>query len=205
MTDPYKVLGVSPNATDEEVKKAYRQLAVKYHPDNYVNNPLSDLAEEKMKEINEAYDTIQKQRAGGSSSSSYGYSDFSRSGFNTSSSSSNPDFAEVRRKINAGDIMGAESILSKTPADKRNAEWNFLMGCLYIRKGNYFDAQRYLETACYMDPNNTEYRNMRDNLRRSSRGSAGPYSSSGSASDCDMCDICGALMCMNCLCGRNGC
>lgn len=56
MTDPYKVLGVSPNASDDEIKTAYRQLAKKYHPDNYVNNPLSDLAEEKMREINEAYD-----------------------------------------------------------------------------------------------------------------------------------------------------
>ena len=58
MTDPYKVLGVSPNATDDEVKDAYRRLARKYHPDNYVNNPLSDLATEKMKEINEAYEVL---------------------------------------------------------------------------------------------------------------------------------------------------
>ena len=67
MTDPYKVLGVSPNATDDEVKDAYRRLARKYHPDNYVNNPLSDLATEKMKEINEAYDEIQRQRKSGGS------------------------------------------------------------------------------------------------------------------------------------------
>ena len=68
--DPYKVLGISSDATDAEVKKAYRALAKKYHPDNYVNNPLADLAAEKMKQINEAYDEIQKQRAAGSSSGS---------------------------------------------------------------------------------------------------------------------------------------
>ena len=68
MNDPYKVLGVSRDATDEEIKKAYRDLARKYHPDNYVNNPLADLVEEKMKEINEAYDTIQKERASGKTS-----------------------------------------------------------------------------------------------------------------------------------------
>ena len=62
MTDPYKVLGVSPSATDEEIKDAYRKLAKKYHPDQYGDSPLSELAGEKMKEINEAYDIIVSQR-----------------------------------------------------------------------------------------------------------------------------------------------
>ena len=61
MRDPYTVLGVSSNASDQEIKKAYRELARKYHPDNYVDNPLADLAEEKMKEINAAYEQITKQ------------------------------------------------------------------------------------------------------------------------------------------------
>ena len=69
MSDPYRVLGVSPSASDDEIKKAYRDLARKYHPDNYHDNPLADLAQEKMKEINEAYDLITKQRASGHSSS----------------------------------------------------------------------------------------------------------------------------------------
>lgn len=56
MRDPYQVLGVPSTATDEEVKKAYRNLAKKYHPDNYHDDPLADLAQEKMKEINEAYE-----------------------------------------------------------------------------------------------------------------------------------------------------
>ena len=65
MRDPYEVLGVSPDASDDEVKRSYRDLARKYHPDNYQNNPLADLAEEKMKEINEAYDAITRTRSGG--------------------------------------------------------------------------------------------------------------------------------------------
>ena len=67
VNDPYKVLEISPEATDEEVKTAYREMARKYHPDNYANNPLSDLAQEKMQEINEAYDTIIRMRKQGGS------------------------------------------------------------------------------------------------------------------------------------------
>ena len=74
VTDPYKVLGVSPEATDEEIKSAYRQLVKKYHPDNYADSPLADLANEKMQEINEAYDMVMKSRRSGASASASGSS-----------------------------------------------------------------------------------------------------------------------------------
>lgn len=61
--NPYDVLGVKPTASPDEIKQAYRELAKKYHPDNYKNNPLEDLAQEKMREINEAYDAITSGRA----------------------------------------------------------------------------------------------------------------------------------------------
>ena len=117
MRDPYSVLGVKPDASDQEIKKAYRELARKYHPDNYVDNPLADLAEEKMKEVNEAYEAIQKQRSGGggggysqsSSSSSggyqYGYQQQSYGG-----GTNNPTFNRVRNLINMGDLNSAERL-----------------------------------------------------------------------------------------------
>ena len=64
ITDPYQVLGIAPSASDDEVKRAYRELSRKYHPDTYVDNPLSDLAEEKFKEIQEAYQQIMDMRSG---------------------------------------------------------------------------------------------------------------------------------------------
>ena len=65
ITDPYKVLNVSPNASDDEIKKAYRELARKYHPDHYHGTDLEHMAEEKMKEINEAYAMVQNSRKNG--------------------------------------------------------------------------------------------------------------------------------------------
>lgn len=73
MTDPYKVLEISPNATDDEVKRAYRELSRKYHPDTYVDNPLSDLAEEKFKEVQEAYQQIMDMRSGKGGGYQQGY------------------------------------------------------------------------------------------------------------------------------------
>ena len=73
MNDPYTVLGVNASASDEEIKRAYRELVKKYHPDNYNNNPLADLAEAKMKEINEAYDAIVKMRTQGGYQASGNY------------------------------------------------------------------------------------------------------------------------------------
>ena len=156
MSDPYQILNIPPTATDEEVKRAYRDLARKYHPDNYHDNPLADLAQEKMKEINEAYDQIQKQRkASSAASQSYGgYGNAYTNGY--SSSYSGGRLQQVRVAINRGDISLAERLLGA--ASEHDAEWNFLMGVVCSRRGWMDEAKRYLETAVQMDPGNGEYR-----------------------------------------------
>ena len=190
MTDPYKVLGVSRDASDEDIKKAYRELARKYHPDNYVGNPLADLVEEKMKEVNEAYDQIQKDRAAGTSRTYYS----GRSG-----SSSWSEYVKVRELINNNRYADAELILDAVAEANRNAEWNFLKGCVLINRGWYYDAQKYLETACYLDPTNSEYRSVLNRIKQTSNSYGGGYrtAQSGGASACD---ICSGLICADCLC-----
>ena len=110
--DPYKVLGVVPDATDEEVKAAYHSLARKYHPDNYVNNPLADLAQEKMKQINEAYDMVQRQRKQGSSANARSYG--SQGSY---SSQDSGQFSDIRRLIMQRRMVEAEELLEEFKRD----------------------------------------------------------------------------------------
>ena len=157
MNDPYQILNIPPTATDEEVKRAYRNLARKYHPDNYHDNPLADLAQEKMKEINEAYDQIQKQRKAASAASqsySYGAGGYDE-GYGGSAYGAGR-LQQVRMAINRGDVSLAERLLAGV--SEHDAEWNFLMGVVCSRRGWMDEAKRYLETAVQMDPNNSEYR-----------------------------------------------
>ena len=184
MNDPYSVLGVSKSASDDEIKSAYRALAKKYHPDNYVTNPLADLAQEKMKEINEAYDTIVKMRAGGASSNSY------TSGGSTSS---NPTYQQIRNAISSNNLALAEQLLRQCTT--HDAEWNFLMGSLYLRRGWFNEAQNYIATACNMDPGNAEYRAAYQQIMQMGRN---PYQrTAGGLTPCDCCTM---YMCADCLC-----
>ncbi len=198
MTDPYKVLGVSPSSTDEEVKKAYRKLAKKYHPDNFSNSPLRAQAEEKMKQINEAYDTIQKMRAStGNSHSSYsGYS----GGYSTNTSSGTGTYADIRTYINAGRLTEADAMLNAIPADQRCGEWHFLKGCVLYSRGWYYDAQTEFAAACAIDPNNIEYRTAYNSVKNNADNAGSAYRTSTSVAGCDICDLCSLLMCANCLC-----
>jgi len=155
MTDPYQVLGVSPSATDEQIKSAYRELARKYHPDNYVNNPLADLAQEKMKEINEAYDQIQRQRKqqqqsySGQASANRGYSNagYSRQSY---SGQGRSQFADIRQLLNSNRLSEAEELLEGIPQQRRDAEWYYLRGRVFYVHGWLDQAYSYYTRAVQM-------------------------------------------------------
>ena len=208
MSDPYKILGISPNATDEEVKSAYRALAKKYHPDNYAGSPVADLATEKMKEINQAYDTVMAQRKGRSAGTQQnggytgGYSSYggsrSASGFN-----------DVRNLIMSGRIADAEQILNGVPAEGRNAEWNFLKGTVLYKRGWMEEAYNHFSQACQMDPGNAEYRAAMNQAVNQRNGVYGGYNPTmQSAGGCSCCDVCTTMICCDACCnpyGGGGC
>ena len=198
MTDPYKVLGVSPDASDDEIKKAYRQLARKYHPDKYRDSDLADLASEKMKEVNAAYEEIKNMRANGGGGKNGKNGGYNYAG--NESSSGNPQYSEIRRMINTGNPGRAEQMLYSIPEMDRNAEWNFLMGCVMVRRGNYMDAQRYFDIACSMDPYNNEYRAAQNELRNRANGYGGGYRTRNTGGGCSGCDVCSGLLCADCCC-----
>ncbi len=199
MFDPYKVLNVPPGASDEEVKRAYRDLARKYHPDNYADNPLSDLAQEKMKEINEAYDEIVRSRNGsaGKAGGQTGQGDYGgQGGYGGSARPGGGQLYEIRMAINRGDISRAEMLLNSM--SDRGAEWHFLMGALNQKRGWFDEALRHFQTACTLDPANPEYRQALNRMNMGGgvyRQPAGGYG--GGVSPCE---CCGSLMCADCCC-----
>ena len=197
MMNPYEVLGVSENASEEEIKKAYKELVKKYHPDKYQDNPLADLAEEKLQEINEAYDTImkQKQSVSGSSGYGYGYSSGGSSSYSSGSGSSGtPDYMQIRRYLDANNLVGAETMLNSTR--DRSAEWFFLAGMLSYKKGWYDDAMNKLQTATRMAPSNTEYKQTYARLVSMGGQYQNQAYGKGYGNNDDMC--CQALQCYIC-------
>ena len=207
MKDPYQVLGVPQSATDEEIKTAYRNLARKYHPDKYRDSDLADLAGEKMKEINEAYDEIKKQRAAGSGTgadpgSTGGYGprpggQGAYTGYRTDRTYTSSElFGMARQLINAGRIAEAEQILSTIPESQKSAEWYFLMGWVALGRRHFVDAQQFFDHACGLDPENREYREAQMRLREQMQtGNAG----NADANDgCSLCHLCTGLLCLNC-------
>ncbi len=182
--NPYEVLGVSENASMEEVKKAYKKLVKKYHPDRYVNNPLQDLADEKLREINWAYDEITENFDKRDSYENDYYDDES-------------DFSDVRKYIKRRNFETAMAILNAS--SNRNAEWHFLTGVIYMNQGWHDQAYSYIERAVAMEPNNAEYKNAFRQLKRMEHQyKQNAYNRGGYRKGCMICDICDACTCLCC-------
>ena len=202
MKDPYSILGVHKNATDEEVKSAYNELVRKYHPDNYSDdNPLKDLAKEKMQEINAAYDEVQRLRSKKKSKGEGGYYTGSSSG----------RYADIRRMINARDFRNAERELFAIPNDDRTAEWHYLISVVLMSQNRVNDAMRELEIACDMDPTNTEYQRAKEMFNNSANNFGNTYYGSVNnqpyqqrQSNVDACNCCADLICLDCICEMCG-
>ena len=148
MTDPYKVLGVSPDASDEEIKRAYRRLAKKYHPDL---NPGDEMAAKKMQEVNAAYEQIKNPGSAGGYSG--GYSGGYDSGQSTDSGT---DYLRAAMNyIQFGRYQEALNVL--TQQSQRDARWYYLSALANDGLGNQITALEHIRRAVSMDPDNPEY------------------------------------------------
>ena len=205
MRDPYSVLGVSPGASEDEIKKAYRKLSRMYHPDTNINNPNREQAEEKFKEVQVAYETIIEGKANGTNTqsssysgssyggSSYGGNTYGGSSYNSSYRSSQSsscygstsgyyygpfdndidplptDPTEIKAAISflKSDLSTeAMRILETMDSYRRNARWFFVRAHAHKELGNVFRAREDAYTAVEMEPNNREYVEYFERLRR---------------------------------------
>lgn len=190
MKNPYEILGVSPNASEDEIKRRYHELARKYHPDNCRDDAMRAYYAEKMKEINLAYETIGQWRASGSPNGN---------AHDAYSQSSDPFYQSVRRLINENRLAEADRLLESVPYSDRHGEWLFLKGVTFTRMGRFLDALNMLEAACREDPDNREYRDALNAMRNATANMrAGSYRQGGGG--CSNCDLCSTLICADCCC-----
>ena len=231
MNDPYSILGVPRSASDEELKKAYRSLSRKYHPDANNNNPNKDQAEAKFKEVQQAYDQIMHERQYGSSSGSSGnyggYNGNSSGGFggfddygpfrgfygqyrqaNSSTGSGNEEDLHMRAAanfINSGRYKEALNVLNGIPT--RNAQWYYYSAVANSGLGNNVIALQHAKEALRLEPNNMQYQMLVQRLE--SGGSwyqqrQGTYQTTFDMGNNLCLKLCLLNMFCNCCCGGGG-
>lgn len=204
--DPYEVLGIPKTASKDEIKKAYRDLAKKYHPDVHSDNPLADLAEEKFKEVQSAYDQIMNEEEARSgfntrnsrNSNSAGYGSGSGA---SSSGSGGYSYVGIRTLIARNDIRNARKSLDSIAL--KTAEWYFLSGVVYSRFGNSGLALKDMAMAVEMDPGNTEYVNAYYSLQNQGQRYQNTYRQYNSGGNLG--NLCCQLWCMDSCCECVGC
>ena len=219
MSDPYKVLGISRDASDDEVKKAYRNMSRKYHPDANINNPNKDKAEEMFKLVQQAYDQIMKERSGdySSSGSTYGssYSGFGSGfggfgGYSGSSASQDDDeesihFRAAANYIRSRHFTEARNVLNSMAT--KSAMWYYYSAITESGLGNNVTALEHAKTASQMEPYNRNYNELLQQLQMGGswyNTMRSPYYGAGVNIDSSMCmRLCIAnLICS--MCGGGG-
>ena len=228
--DPYQVLGVSRSATEEEIKKAYRSLSRRYHPDANVNNPNKAQAEEKFKQIQSAYQEIMKERTEGYSGS-YGGSAYGNSGYSNSSYGGStyrggfeygyrnayrgfetgyeedPRIRAAGNYIRSGYYKEARNTLDGMETEQRSARWFYYSALASAGLGNAVAALEHARMASAMEPNNFEYRQLLEQLQNggawySQRQTSYGYTQSSASKICTR--ICIANLVLNLCCGSSG-
>ena len=186
--DPYQVLGISQTATDEEVKDAYRKLSMKYHPDYHDESMLKDVAEQKMAELNAAYDEIMNMRR------------------NKAAGASGNVYLDARCQIEQGNYTAADNILEQY-RNESNAEWNYLKGTVCLARGWLNDAVSYISRAVQLDPANREYQAALQQMKKRQTGqmNGNPYTQANNADPTNcLCNACQCIVCTDCLCNCLG-
>lgn len=196
ISNPYQVLDVSPSASNEEIKKAYRELSRKYHPDSYINNPLADLAEEKFKEVQEAYEQIMKERENGSQGGYY----YGQSSYEYGSQDETIEMQTVHNYINAGRYRDALNVLSGIGL--RSARWYYYSAAANAGIGNNIIALEHARQAVNMEPNNPEYQKLLNQMEwQGQRYQDTRYNNgNGYGRGYDMGNFCCDLWCADTLC-----
>lgn len=200
--DPYRVLGLEPGASDEEVKRAYRQLAKKYHPDM---NPGDAHAAEMMNKINAAYDQIKNPPA--QTTTRPGYEDPFAGWYRQSGQSYAGADAELLRRVRSwismGDYVSALSALNGVAEYQRSAEWYYLAAVANFGVGNRVLGYEQINRACAMDPSNAEYQHIKAQFERGGaeyRNAQRHMHFGGDAGNA-CCGMCLAYNAARCVCG----
>ena len=194
MRDPYQVLGVSVSATDDEIKKAYRTLSKKYHPDANINNPNKDAYTEKFKEVQNAYDQIMDMRKRGHSGQTYSQSQPNGGYYHQNQSQYKEyydfndffrDFAgggyyqqQHQRQYESKEDMYFNAVRSYiqqgyyhealnvlSQMTNRNARWYYYSAMCNSRIGNNVTAMEHAQMAVQMEPDVVEYQQLLADLR----------------------------------------
>lgn len=205
--DPYSVLGVPSNASDDEVKKAYRNLSRRYHPDANINNPNKEQAEEKFKEIQMAYDQIMKERSGEFTQSYQGQGGFGGfggyGGFGQREESSEPiEYQAAMNYIRAGHYKEALHVLSEI--SYKEAKWYYYSAMANSGAGNNIEALENARRAVEMEPGNQQYQVLYSQLQSGGQWyqqAGSMYDTRGAFGNDICCKLWIANIICSCLCG----